>query len=560
MGAGSHITARHDGMPRAAIAMGVVDVVLPAKDLGQELNRIVRHPFIATLKAPGDDLGLADEQLNSIFLLLRRASGVDFTHYKYPTIKRRLQRRMLLHRLNNLDEYLKYLHQNPTEINSLYQDLLIHVTRFFREPEAFKMLDAQVFPKILEGRGHDNPIRIWVPGCATGEEPYSIAMTLREHLGEQGESIPIQIFATDVSETAIEHARLGIYPESISADVSPERLRRFFTKTDGGYRVSKRIRGSCIFARQDITRDPPFSMLDLIACRNVLIYLGPILQKKLINLFHYALKPVGFLLLGAAETVGPYEDLFAPLDRHFKLYSKRVSGVRTDMDFSRMREGRDRPEMLRKVESRMATNIDDEVNRVILNRYSPAGVVVTSDMQILHFRGQTGPFLEPSPGEASLNLLKMVRVGLLHGLRSAFSEARRTGKPAHADGLHIQIGGTSRDVDLHVVPLAKDNGYFLVLFEDAAVAQDAAPNRKSSLLKAAENRRPIPRRWNGCNMNWPQAVITCRPLSRILKPPTRNCNPPMRKFFPAMKNCRAPMKSWIPPRKNCNRPTRNSTP
>ena len=323
-------TAKSDGMPRAAIATGAVDFVLSPAGISEELVRIASHPLLNGKNRPTELSGL-DERLPRIFSMLRNATGVDFTQYKQPTIKHAAsKRRLVLHKLNTLEEYLKFLQQNPNEVNSLYQDILIHVTRFFRDPESFQVLDQQAFASICGNRADNTPIRMWIPGCATGEEAYSVAIAIQEHLGDQAAGTPVQVFGTDVSEVAIEHARAAVYPESISADVSAERLRRFFTKNDGSYRINKSIRDLCIFARQDITRDPPFSKLDLILCRNVLIYLGATLQKRLMSVFHYALKSTGFLMLGNAETVGAGSDYFNTLDKRYKLYSKKIVGENAD--------------------------------------------------------------------------------------------------------------------------------------------------------------------------------------------------------------------------------------
>src|SRR5579862_6655759 len=402
-------TAKFDGMPRAAVATGAVDLVLPPREIALELDRISRHPFIRPLATEAEQLPVIDDQLPRIFTLLRNASGVDFTHYKLPTIRRRLQRRMVLHRITSIDTYVKYLQRNPDEVSALYRDLLIHVTRFFREPESFKTLADVAFPAIIGGRrDHGDPIRIWVPGCATGEEPYSVAMALLEALGDNVGGIPIQVFATDVSESAIESARSGTYSESITADVSAERLRRFFVRIDGSYRINKSVRDLCVFARQDLTRDPPFSRLDLIVCRNVLIYLAVPLQKRLIAMFHYALKPSGYLMLGAAETVGPTADLFALTDKRHRLYSKKGAAAHAELRFAPAHVApaqisRGHLPLLR------AGTVQNEANRIILDRFSPPAVLVNQDLQVTYFRGYTGAFLTPAPGEATLNVLKMAR-------------------------------------------------------------------------------------------------------------------------------------------------------
>jgi two-component system CheB/CheR fusion protein len=335
-------TAVNDGAPRSAITSGAVDLVLPPKGVARELVRLAAQSQLAVAAsragASGDGDGDGDgeagaasvaavEHLARLFSIVRSATGVDFTHYKYPTIQRRLQRRMLLHKIDSLGDYVRHLKQHPAEVQALYHDLLIKVTRFFRDPDSFEAMAKKVFPAFVANRNENDPIRIWVPGCSTGEEPYSIAMALLEYLADRHAGAAVQIFATDVSERAVEQARAGSYPESIAADVSPERLRRFFTHASGKYQIAKSVRDLCVFARQDLTRDPPFSRLDLVVCRNVLIYLGPVLQKRLMHVFHYALKPSGFLMLGSAETTGLYNNLFPVADKRNRLYRKKSTSV-----------------------------------------------------------------------------------------------------------------------------------------------------------------------------------------------------------------------------------------
>ncbi len=462
-------TAKFDSMPRAAIATGMIDIVLPPAEIAAKLTELAEHPYVREfVPTSGDELNVRDEQLRRIFDLLRPASGIDFKHYKLPTIKRRLLRRMALHRLTDVQHYVRLLEENPAEVRSLYQDLLIHVTRFFREPESFKALAEQVFPKLVEVRRHDEqPIRAWVSGCATGEEAYSLAISLLEYLHDQHQEIGIQIFATDVSDTAIEHARSGLYPASIESDVPPEILRRFFTKIDGSYRVSKNVRDLCVFARQDLTKDPPFSRLDLILCRNVLIYMDVVLQQRLISVFHYALKSHGFLALGQAETVGSQVGLFSLADKKFRIYRKKISSrppTAISVDYSPPGLPRKRsPEEIPPEEKALQT----EVSRIIFDRYAPPGVVVDSDLQIVQFRGQTGAYLEPAPGEASLSLLKMAREGLLHGLRTVLHTVRKTRQPVRKTGLRVRSSRGWAPVNLDIIPLsASGRPHYLVLFQE----------------------------------------------------------------------------------------------
>jgi len=432
-----------------------------------------------------------EAQYDVVLGLLRAATGVDFTRYKPTTIQRRLQRRVVLQKLDSLSDYVKFVQANPSELQALYQDILIHVTRFFREPDSFEALKETILPSIMQNRIGEQSIRVWVCGCSTGEEAYSLAIGLLEFLEESAAEAPVQIFATDVSESAIEHARDGTYPASIAADVSPARLQRFFTRVDAGYRVSKRIRDFCVFARQDVTRDPPFSRLDLILCRNVLIYMGTELQKRVMTVFHYALKPTGFVMLGHSETVGSQSELFAVRDKRHRVFQKKASSV-TPLAFSgayqSMVHASPRRAIVPSREDGRA--IQQEADRVVQDRYAPAGVVIDGDMQIVQFRGQTGQFLEPAAGEPSLNVLKMAREGLLYGLRSVLNDVRKSDGPVRRPGLRVRSNGGSLDVDIEALPLtAGQRPHYLVLFHHRSADKPAkaveAPRRRQ---KSAVNR------------------------------------------------------------------------
>ena len=313
-------SARYSGMPHSALALA--DFVLAPEAIAAELARISRHPYVSHAVPPRHDED-EDTGIAAILTTLRAAVGVDFALYKPGTIRRRITRRMLLQRVTGLGTYADYLRQHPEEVQALYDDLLIQVTGFFRDPEGFEALKQSVFPGLVDARSADDPIRIWVPGCATGEEAYSLVICILEFLETAGRSLPIQIFATDVSPTAIARARRGAFSSSIEHEVSTDRLRRFFTKVDGRYQVSKAIRDVGVFAPQDLTRDPPFSRLDLISCANVLIYLSAALQERVIPIFHYALKSTGFLRLGHSESVGRFMNLFAVVDRKHKIYARK---------------------------------------------------------------------------------------------------------------------------------------------------------------------------------------------------------------------------------------------
>src|SRR5213082_1619112 len=324
-------------MPQNAIAAGCVDFVLPPDAIGRELARIRAHPYLAPSSSSrtAELVPDGDPRLKDILHLLRTANEVDFSDYKPATVKRRILRRMALQRIGKLKEYVQFLRHHPSEVEALYEDILIKVTSFFRDPDAFEALKTEVFPSILKHRSPAEPIRIWVPGCSTGEETYSQAIALLEFLRNRRADIPIQLFGTDLGQGSIEKARAGVYPQSIAADVSPERLRRFFVKVEGGYRINKMIRDVCVFARQNLLQDPPFSRIDVISCRNVLIYLGPVLQKKIMPIFHYALRPRGFLMLGGAEgVIGTGSDLFELMDRKHKIYCRKSTPSGLHFDFA----------------------------------------------------------------------------------------------------------------------------------------------------------------------------------------------------------------------------------
>jgi two-component system, chemotaxis family, CheB/CheR fusion protein len=471
-------TARFDAMPRAAVNAGLADLILPPSDLGPALARLAAQSHFEGVQQRSGD----EHILRRIFHLLRTATGVDFTHYKQPTIRRRMQRRMVLLKVADLESYLHHMENTPAEVQDLYDDLLIQVTRFFRDPETFEALAERVYPAIAAGSSADTPIRVWVPGCATGEEAYSVAMTLLEHLGDSAATTTtLQVFATDISDTAIERARVGLYPETIAEDVSPTRLRRFFNKIDAGYQIAKAVRDLCIFAHQDLARDPPFSRLGLIVCRNVLIYLDPVLHKKLMSVFHYALRPGGFLMLGRAESVGTGDDLFQLLDKKARIFSRKSSLTRLEVDFPLPESAADKAALpMRSSRQRESRGVQGEATRLLLSRYAPPGVLVDNDLHIVQARGHTGPFLELPPGDASLHLLKMAREGLLFGLRGALNEARRTGTPVRKEGLRLKSSDSMITVNVEVVPLRGDSErHFLVLFEQAAASSAQGGGRRA---------------------------------------------------------------------------------
>ncbi|MGA7460106.1 MAG: chemotaxis protein CheB [Candidatus Korobacteraceae bacterium] len=472
-------TAKYDGMPASAISAGYVDFVLSPEAIAHELDRIRHHPYVAgTLLEPGaDGEATVDAYMGQVFRLLRRATGVDFSEYKPPTIGRRIQRRMALNRVHKLNEYTAILHRDRGEVNALYQDLLINVTSFFRNPEAFEALKREVYPAILKARTQPtHPVRIWVPGCSTGEETYSLAISLMEFLDQEKTEVPVQIFGTDLSDGAIQQARSGIYKESIGADMSPARLRRFFHKVDEGYQISKTIRDHCIFSTQNVFSDPPFSRIDLISCRNVMIYLSQSLQKKVIPIFHYALNQTGFLIIGSTEgLLGAGSELFDMVDKKQKIYRKKLVSTPIAFGFAvgvhdMAPEAAGGPALpnteLEAVKAPL--ELQREADRLLLASYAPPAVVVNEQMEILQTRGRTGAFLELPPGKASLHLLKMAKSGLLFELQKAIEEARKSNTESWRPNVHLDTNGKAHVITIRVMPFSpspRDGNNFLVVFE-----------------------------------------------------------------------------------------------
>ena len=462
-------TAAHQGMPRSAIAAGCVDFVLPPERIAAELVRISRHPYVVPARVSQD--ALAETNINKILRLLHEATGVDFTHYKSTTLYRRITRRLLLHNLEGLAQYLDYMQNYLSEVQALYQDILISVTSFFRDPEAFEILRKEVLPKLLADRPRNQALRVWVLGCSTGEEAYSIAMLLAEANGENGGSVPAQVFATDLNEQGIDRARAGVYSKTIAQDLSPERLRRFFVETDRGFQVVKTIREMCVFARQNVLTDPPFSRLDLISCRNLLIYMQPELQQRIMSLFHYALKPSGYLWLGSSETVGPLSDRFDAANTRHKLFLKKSDSPAPELPlpvFPRDWESSGIERVKRHRPAEGGFDALREADRLALIRYAPPGVVVNRGWEIVQFRGDTSPYLAPAPGRPSLNALTMAREGLLLPMRTALQEASGKGQAVRHNGVRVKSNGDFQEINLEVIPLRNspvEGRCFLVLFE-----------------------------------------------------------------------------------------------
>jgi two-component system CheB/CheR fusion protein len=479
-------TAGFGSMPHSAIASGNVDFVLSPDGIARELARIAHDPYFLEPKEPETEeeskegtLEIADSpEMGILFATLLNSTGVDFSHYKRTTILRRIRRRMLVHQIDKLADFYIYLKQNPAEVTALYQDLLINVTEFFRNPEVFEFLVSEVFPKILMDRPADQPIRVWTSGCSSGEEAYSLAISLLEFLMEKTVNTRIQIFGTDLSESAIEMARAGFYPESSVATLTPERLRRFFSRAEGGYRISKTIRDICVFARHNLLADPPFSHMDLISCRNVMIYMDSVLQRQLMPVFHYALNPNGVLMLGNSEGIGRFSNLFEVVDRRHKLYSKKLTTGHERFDF--VASGFPAAASARAASSlgrSSALEQQKELDRVLLANYAPVALLVSKDFEVLQSRGDTSPYIKLPDGKPSLNLMKMAREGLGFELRKAATAVIEHKTTYRRDGIEIKSGGRTRKIRIELTPLklaSINDVCFVVVFDEPAAASGFA--------------------------------------------------------------------------------------
>jgi two-component system, chemotaxis family, CheB/CheR fusion protein len=464
-------SAKYDGMPKSALESGAADFCLTPKEIGKELTRVARRPR-APRAAPAPHV---HDQFARLFVLIRSEFGNDLAHYKPATVGRRIERRMALHQIERLDDYVQYVRSNRDELRALYKDMLITVTSFFRDPEAFEALKAKVFPPLLEQKGPGEPIRAWVPACATGEEAYSVAVSLLELCEARRDDVRVQVFGTDIDDDAVQYARRGVYPANVALDVAPGRLERFFVKKDNAYHVSRRVRDLVVFSKQNVLKDPPFSRIDLVSCRNLLIYLQPASQKQVLRLLHYALNPVGYLLLGTSETVGDASDLFSLVDRKSKIYLKKHLAVPVRLDVN-VREPAPAEAPRHSSAGRPALSLQALADRKVLELYGPPGVVVNEDLEILQFRGQTGPYFNPAPGAASLNVLRLARFDFHVELRRAAQQALANQERVTTD-VTYQDRGRPGAVRLDVVPLQDPETKarcLLVLFHPIALANEAA--------------------------------------------------------------------------------------
>jgi chemotaxis methyl-accepting protein methylase len=476
-------TAKFDGMPRSAIDSGLADIVAPVDDLpGRILAYLQRTPL-----APAAETTLAEKTRNALdkaIILLRTHTGHDFSLYKKNTFYRRIERRMGIHQIDKIADYVRYLQENSQELDLLFKELLIGVTSFFRDAAVWEELRKRILPALIASRPDGHVIRAWVPGCSTGEEAYSLAMVFKEVMEKikPGKKIKLQVFATDLDKEAIDRARQGLYPENICADVAPKRMSRFFTKDEHGCRVTAEIRAMVTFAPQSIIMDPPFTKLDVLSCRNLLIYLATEMQKKLIPLFHYSLTPGGILLLGSAETVGTFTDLFTPLNNKLRIFRRTDSALRSEpIDFpssfssplSDTTETRPLP--------KPQPNLQSVADQLVLERYAPPALLVDDKGNILYVSGRTGKYLEPPAGKANWNIIAMAREGLRYELGNAFHKALKTKGPISVCGIKFDTNGGQQFVDFTVQRLEDPEslrGLVMIVFTEAAAPPETnAPSR-----------------------------------------------------------------------------------
>lgn len=471
-------SAAYDGMPRSAIATGLADYILPPEKMPEQLVSYVKQFYARKITKPER---IVTEQtvnyLQKIIILIRTQTGIDFSAYKHSTLIRRIERRMSLHQIENISDYVRYLQENQPEIQILHKEFLIGVTSFFRDSAAFEVLKEKVLPEILKNKSPDQPVRVWVPGCSTGEEAYSIAIVLREYMDEVKSNFQVQIFATDVDRDAVETGRLGVYPGNITVDVSPERLNRFFIKNPDNYSLKKEIREMVIFAPQNVTGDPPFLRLDLISCRNLMIYLVPESQRKLLLLFHYSLNPGGYLFLGSSETIGDFTELYSVVDKKWKIY-KRI-GERAHLPLMAEHAPITPWVQIPKAGEIKAgaINIGIKIEKMLLDTYTPPCVIINEKGDILYIHSRTGKYLEPAPGNVRFNVIDMAREGLRSELNIAIHRVVTQKKDVIFQNLNVKTNGAFQTIDLTVKPIKEPTmqGLIMVAFEDVPSTKPSRP-------------------------------------------------------------------------------------
>jgi two-component system, chemotaxis family, CheB/CheR fusion protein len=486
-------TAEADSMPRSAIEAGVADIVSPPESLAGRIADYFRHPLHEMQQEPPQAAEILSA-LDRVVILLRDRSGNDFSLYKTNTLYRRIERRMAVHQIADLEGYVRYLRGNPQEMDLLFKELLIGVTRFFRDPEVWEILRAEAIPSLLARHPYGGALRAWVPACSTGEEAYSLAIIFREVMEELKPEarFTLQIYATDLDRDAVIQARSGCYPDNIAADVSPERLaRNFLPEEGGGYRIGKGIREMVVFAPQNIISDPPFTKLDLISCRNLLIYFGAQVQKQLLPTFHYALNPGGLLLLGSAETTGNFGHLFSPINNKARLFRRRDRAPSVE----ELAFPGKVPQMTAPASPPSPGSGEEDLgqltDQLIQQNFSPAAVLVNADGDILYISGRTGKYLEPAAGKTNMNIHAMAREGLREALLGMVRKASKESHPVHLNGLRVGTDGGTQIVDVTLQAVERPaplRGRVIVVFRDVVTP----PARRGTGKRiAAETHREL---------------------------------------------------------------------
>ena len=474
-------SAQYGDMPQSAISAEAADFVLTPDKIAAELQKIAMNPQLARTEIASREEGVTkkgkpkkETGLNAILSMLKFNCNVDFSHYKETVVNRRITRRMVINHIKNIANYAEFLRTHPNELDALYSDMLIGVTGFFREPETFASLKEKVFPELVKNRSPKEPFRIWIPGCSTGEEAYSFAISMQEYIEENSlTNIQVQVFGTDVNEKNIEKARQGTYPKTIETDVPEKQLKHFFKSFNGNYQIAKKIRDMCVFAKQDITVDPPFSNMDLISCRNMLIYFDQYLHEKVVPTLHYALKMGGFLVLGQSESIGKFTNLFEPLKKTSIYAKKRAQpGITFGLQVSSGYQ-----QKMREVKSGEKKDVlailKDEVDRLLVTDYVPAALLVNSNSDVLLFRGNIAPFVLPESGLGSFNIAKITRKELKSEVQTMIYRAKKENKPIKESAIRLKLGGEQKTINIQVIPLhieQFEEPFFLILLDDISSA------------------------------------------------------------------------------------------
>ncbi len=520
-------TADFPGMPSCAVATGLADYVLPVEQMPKALVRYVQHEFVNR----GKVIAAVDEtpvHLNDLLAILRSGTQFDFRGYRKKMLARRLERRVGLSRFDTVAEYLAHLREHPEEIKQLARDLLVSVTRFFRDSEAFSALDTEVITPLIQAKAADAPLRVWVPGCATGEEPYSIAMLMLEHLTTAQNPSRLQIFATDVDEHALEFARRGIYPEGISVDVSPERLARFFTRAEEStWQVGKPLRETMTFAVQNLITNAPFSKMDLISCRNTLIYLEPEMQNKIINLLHFALSDGGYLFLGSSETVGRHTELFEPVSKKWRIYRRIGPPRANDLQFPAMQLDPRHATALPVSRPHALPRLAELAQNSLLRRVGLACVVINRNYEVLHFAGPTEDYLVQPDGPPTQHLLSLARKALEPSLRVVIRRAIHENASQSVRGVMMRQGGEIRRVNIDVEPLIpskQTEGLLLVSFQEQPSPSGEAPKKRGRAPRQQNRMSCV-----SLSRSWRRRAMTCKAPSKRSGAPTRNSRRPTKK-------------------------------